>query len=131
MEIGQFTWTSGVTLLALLVYFWATLRVGQAGMKHGVEAPATPGAPEFERAFRIQQNTLEQIVFFLPSLWLFALLVNDMWAGIAGVFWVLGRVLYVLGYARAAEKRGLGFAIALLASVVLLLGALIAWFMVS
>ena len=54
-----------------------------------------------------------------------------MWAGVAGATWVLGRVLYVLGYAKAAEKRGLGFAIALLASVVLLLGALIAWFMVS
>lgn len=130
MEIGQFTWTSGVTLLALIVYFWATLRVGQARMKHGVEAPATTGAPEFERAFRIQQNTLEQIVFFLPSLWLFALLVSDMWAGVVGVAWVLGRVLYVFGYAKAAEKRGLGFALALLASVVLLLGALVAWFMV-
>lgn len=131
MEIAQLTWTSGVTLLALLVYFWATLRVGQARMKYGVEAPATTGAPEFERAFRIQQNTLEQIVLFLPSLWLFALLVSDMWAGVAGLAWVIGRVLYVLGYARAAEKRGLGFTIALLASVVLLLGALIAWFMAS
>ena len=90
-------------------------------------APATSGAPEFERAFRIQQNTLEQLMLFLPSLWLFAALVSDLWAGAAGLVWVIGRILYALGYARAAEKRSAGFGIAILANLVLLIGALVGW----
>ena len=129
MPIDAFHWSSGVTLLALLVYFWVTLKTGQARLKYGVKAPATTGAPEFERAFRIQQNTLEQLVLFLPSLWLFAALVSDRWAGAAGLVWVIGRILYALGYARAAEKRSAGFGIALLANLVLLVGALVGWFL--
>jgi uncharacterized membrane protein YecN with MAPEG domain len=85
--------------------------------------------PEFERWFRAQQNTLEQLVLFLPALWLFAALVDDRWAGIAGAVWVVGRVLYALGYARAAEKRSAGFVIAMLATLSLLVGAIVAWFL--
>jgi len=129
MPIEDFHWSSGVTLLALLLYFWVTGKTGQARLKHGVKAPATSGAPEFERAFRIQQNTLEQMMLFLPSLWLFAALVSDLWAGVAGLVWVIGRILYALGYARAAEKRSAGFGIAILANLVLLLGALVGWFL--
>ena len=127
MPIEAFHWSSGVTLLALLVYFSVTAKTGQARLKYGVKAPATSGAPEFERAFRIQQNTLEQLMLFLPSLWLFAALVSDLWAGVAGLVWVIGRVLYALGYARAAEKRSAGFGIAILANLVLLIGALVGW----
>ena len=94
MPIGAFHWSSGVTLLALLVYFSVTAKTGQARLKFGVKAPATSGAPEFERAFRIQQNTLEQLMLFLPSLWLFAALVSDLWAGAAGV--VAGTVVVIL-----------------------------------
>ena len=94
-----------------------------------MKAPATSGAPEFERAFRIQQNTLEQMMLFLPSLWLFAALVSDSWAGVAGLAWVIGRILYALGYARAAEKRSAGFGVAILANLVLLIGALVGWFL--
>ena len=129
MGIENFMWTSGVTLLAMLMYFWTTMRVGQARGKYGVKAPAVTGAPEFERAFRAQQNTVEQLVFFLPSLWLFAALYKDMWAGIAGAVWVVGRVVYVLGYAQAADKRAAGFMIALVANMVLLIGAFVCWFM--
>jgi len=129
MDMQQFQWSSGVTLLALLVYFWTVLRVGHARGKFDVAAPATTGAPGFERAFRVQQNTLEQMVLFLPSLWLFALLFSDLWAGVAGAVWVLGRILYVIGYTRDPAKRGAGFGIAILANLVLLGGALAAWFL--
>jgi glutathione S-transferase len=129
MPIEAFHWSSGVTLLALIMYFWVTGKTGQARMKHGVKAPATTGAPEFERAFRIQQNTLEQMMLFLPALWLFAALVSDVWAGLAGLLWVIGRILYALGYARAAEKRNAGFGIAILANLLLLVGALVGWFL--
>src|SRR5512139_3147637 len=127
MSPEAFHWSSGVTLLALLVYLWVTIKTGQARIRYGVKAPATTGAPEFERAFRIQQNTLEQLVLFLPALWLFAAFVSDAWAGGVGLAWVAGRIVYALGYARAAEKRSAGFGIAILASLALLLGALVGW----
>lgn len=129
MPIASLHWATGATLAALLVYFWVTARTGQARLKYGVKAPATTGAPEFDRAFRVQQNTLEQLVLFLPSLWLFALLVSDRWAGIGGFVWVVGRILYATGYARAAEKRSAGFGIAILANLALLVGALVGWFL--
>ena len=114
-----------VTLLALLLYFFMGARVGQGRTKYGVAAPAVTGHPEFERAYRIQMNTLEWLPLFLVSLWLFALSWGDdrIAAGI-GAVWILGRVLYLTGYSRAAEARGPGFGIQALATGVLLFGAL-------
>src|ERR1700739_3396506 len=67
-----------VTLLALVVYLWMFMRVGSARSRFGVEAPAVTGHPEFERHFRIQANTLEGLIVFLPALWLFALYLNEV-----------------------------------------------------
>ncbi len=74
-------------------------------------------------------NTLEWLPIFLPSLWLFAVYVSDLYAALAGVVWIVGRVLYMTGYEKAAEKRSLGYLIQLLATAVLLLGSLgvVAW----
>jgi glutathione S-transferase len=116
-------YTAIVTLAALAFYFFTGMAVGQARVKFGVKAPATAGHPEFERLFRIQMNTLEWMPLFLPSLWLFAIYISDVWAAGLGIVWILGRVLYFRGYAAAAEKRGTGFAIQASATTVLLLGA--------
>jgi uncharacterized membrane protein YecN with MAPEG domain len=113
-----------VTILALLLYFVMGLRVGQARTKFNVPAPATSGNPDFERSFRVQANTLEWLPIFLPSLWLFALYWNDRVAAGIGVIWILGRYLYMTGYAKEAGARGLGFGVQALATGVLLLGAL-------
>jgi glutathione S-transferase len=114
-----------VSLLALLLYFYMSMRVGQARGKYGVVAPAVTGNPDFERAYRIQTNTLEWLPLFLVSLWLFALSWGDdrIAAGI-GLVWIIGRILYLTGYSRAAEARGPGFGIQALATGVLLFGAL-------
>lgn len=101
--------TLAALVAALLVYVWAALRCGQARSKYGVDAPAVTGDPGFERAFRAQQNTVEQMVLFLPLLGLAALLWGDLWAGIYGAVWCIGRLLYIETYARAADKRSLGF----------------------
>ena len=61
-----------VTLLALFVYFWILLRAGSARSKHDIKAPAITGHPEFERKLRVQQNTLELLILFIPSLWIFS-----------------------------------------------------------
>ncbi|MDR3510781.1 MAG: MAPEG family protein [Caulobacteraceae bacterium] len=114
-----------VTLLALVLFMWMTVRVASARTRCGVPAPATSGHPEFERHFRVQANTLEGLIVSLPALWLFALFVgNDYVAAGLGLVWVVGRVIYMLGYAKAAESRGPGYGIQALAQAVLLFGAL-------
>lgn len=113
-----------VTLVSLLVYFWMGVRVAPARRKYGIEAPAIHGHPDFERVFRVQQNTLEWLPLYLPSLWLFAFYWNDLLAAALGLVWIVGRILYALGYAKAAGGRGTGFLIQVLATGVLLFGAL-------
>ncbi|HEY5290250.1 MAG TPA: MAPEG family protein [Caulobacteraceae bacterium] len=117
-------WTALVSLLALLVYFFMGLRVGQARGKFNVAAPATSGHPDFERAFRIHANTLEWLPLLLVSMWLFSVYISDMWAAAVGVVWIVGRILYLTGYTRAPEARETGFMIQALATGVLLFGSL-------
>jgi glutathione S-transferase len=121
--MAMLNYTAIVTLLAILFYFYTSLAVGQARVKYGVHAPAISGHPEFERLFRIQMNTMEWMPIFLPSLWLFALYVNDLAAASIGLLWVLARILYFRGYAAAAEKRHTGFGIQALAAALLYIGA--------
>jgi glutathione S-transferase len=111
-----------VTVLALMLFFWQSLRVGSARGRLGIQAPATTGHPEFERHFRVQANTLEGLMLFLPSLWLFAIFLNDWLAVGLGVLWLVGRALYTVSYAKEASRRGLGFAISSLSMLALLLG---------
>jgi glutathione S-transferase len=102
-----------IVLLTILLLFWTMAEVGRARARTGVKAPATSGPPEFERAFRVQMNTIEQTVMFLPALWLCATYFRADVAVIAGLVWIIGRVWFALGYYRAAEKRGIGFMVSL------------------
>jgi len=114
-----------VTLLALMLFVWMMLQVGAARSRFGVAAPATTGHPEFERRFRIHANTLEGLVIFLPALWIFTLFSGqDLIAAGLGLVWIVGRTLYMLGYAKAAEQRSVGFGVQALATLALLVGAL-------
>ena len=113
-----------VTFLALLLYFYMGLRVAAARGKHGVVAPAVIGAPEFERAYRVQMNTLEWLPLFLPSMWLFAAYWNQFAAAGVGLVWILGRLIYMTSYTKDPAKRGPGFGLQAAATMVLLLGAL-------
>ena len=119
----MYHFTALVTLLAILVYFYSSILVSRARGRFGVKLPAISGNPDFERVFRAQMNTLEWLPIFLPSLWLFAVYVNDAIAAAIGLVWVIGRILYVLGYAQAVAKRSLGFAIQALATIALWVGA--------
>ncbi len=87
-----------VGLLALLQYMVFAMLVGRARGKYGVKAPAITGHEVFERYFRVQQNTLELLVVFLPALWLFALYVSATWAALLGAAYLVGRVVYLRGY---------------------------------
>lgn len=114
-----------VMLLALVEYFVFLLFVGSARYRFGVKAPAVSGNADFERYYRVQMNTLEILVIFLPALWTFALFVSIRWAALLGLIFIIGRALYFIGYTRAAEKRSLGFALSSLPTIVLLVGGLL------
>lgn len=118
-----------VTAAALLVYLWTVIGVGAARRKSGIKAPTMTGDPLLERAVRVQANTLEWLPIFLPSLWLCHLFwqpqdQTGIIVAAIGVVWIVGRILYALGYVVDPSKREMGFLIQFLASIVLLLGAL-------
>ena len=118
-------WVMLITVLALILFFVVTINVGRARVKSGIKPPQMSGDPEFERAVRVQQNTLEQLVLFLPALWIFAIVVSPVYAAGLGAVWIVGRILYAWGYYQAAEKRGPGFGVSSLAAIALILGSLV------
>ncbi len=116
---------SVVISLALMEYLVFTWQCGQARGRFGIAAPAVTGNPEFERRFRVQQNTLEQLIIFVPAIWMFGEFVNASVAAGLGLVFVLGRFLYGRGYAVDPAKRGPGFGLTLLSNAVLLVGGLV------
>jgi glutathione S-transferase len=128
----MFHLTAIVTCLAVAFYFFTSMQVARARAAFGIKAPAITGHPDFERVFRVQINTLEWMPIFLPSLWLFAIYINDAAAAALGTVWIIGRILYWNGYKEAANKRSMGFAVQATAAFALWLGVLgtIAWRMI-
>ena len=117
-------WTGWATLAALGVYFWTIYNVGRARGTFGVTAPSTDGPPAFMSIMRVQANTAEQLVLFLPLLWLCAVFRDDRIAAVLGAVWVVGRIAYAIGYYRAPSRRGPGFVIAMTATACLVIGAI-------
>jgi len=111
------------TLLAVMVLFYTFGQAGRLRAKHKILAPAIAGHPQFERAIRVQMNTIEQFVMFLPLLWLATTYFRIIgWLpGMLGLVWCVGRVIYSVGYMSAPEKRGPGFGISILANLGLLI----------
>jgi glutathione S-transferase len=114
-----------VIVLALLEFWLFGIAVSRARARYKVPAPAMSGHEVFDRYFRAQMNTLEQLVVFLPSIWLFARYINAWTAVALGLLFIIGRALYFRGYVQAAEARHAGFAISAIPNVALLSGAFI------
>lgn len=114
-----------VVLLNVLLLLAAGLVVARARGRYGIEAPTTVGHPDFERAFRVQMNTLEHTVVFLPTLWLAAQWGNPAWAGVLGLAWIVARAWYIPAYLRSADARHGPFMLSMIAWGLLLL--LAAW----
>jgi len=113
-----------VILLAALEFMALGGMVGYARAKYGVKAPATAGHEMFERHFRVHYNTLEQLIVFIPSIWLFGAYVSDRWGAIVGLVFIVARVLYAVGYVSDPKKREFGSILSFLCVGALLLGAL-------
>ena len=114
-----------IVCLALIQFLRFGFAVGKAREKYGVKAPATTGNEMFERYFRVQMNTLEQLVVFIPSIFLFAQYVEPRVAAILGFIFLVGRAWYFVQYVRDPAQRSAAFAVSFLPMVILLLGALI------
>jgi len=112
-------------MLALLEYVAMAALVGRAREKFGILAPTMTGHPDFERVIRVHLNTLENLIIFVPAVWVFGSYVSVLWAAILGVVFVVARAVYAIGYLRAAEKRSIGAAVTGLVDLVLVIGGLI------
>ena len=113
-----------VILIAVLEYMFFTMSVGMGRGKYGVEAPATSGDPTWERMNRAQQNTLEQLIIFIPALWIFSNFVSPTIGPAIGLLFLIGRPLYFMGYVKEASARTPGFLLGFTANVLLVLGGL-------
>jgi glutathione S-transferase len=114
-----------VTVAVLVQYIILGVLVGRARDRYGIAAPAVAGHEIFERHFRVQMNTLEQVVAFLPAMWIFATYVSPIWAAAAGVVFVIGRAIYARTYVRDPKTRSIGFLLTVLPTFALLIGILV------
>jgi len=114
-----------VTVLALLQFVWFGIQVGSMRARYEVKAPAMSGAPEFERMFRVHYNTMEQLIVFLPALWLYAHMVNPMWGAGLGVVYLIGRFVYRAAYLKDPTSRSTGFSLTFLPVAVMLVWVLV------
>ena len=117
--------TALATVLAILVTLWTAILVARARRKTGVKAPAMTGAPELERALRVQGNTVEQFVIFVPALWLATIYFQGWIPAALGLVWSLGRIIYAFSYGSDEKQRFPGFALTVFPTIILVILALI------
>jgi glutathione S-transferase len=114
-----------VICLALVEFLYFGMAVGKARARYNVPAPAVTGNEIFERYFRVQMNTLEQLVVFIPSIWLFGQYLSPYLGAGLGVVFLIGRLIYLFTYVKDPKKRELGFVLSFVPTVILLVGAII------
>ncbi len=114
-----------VTVLALIQFTVFGFKVGGARGRFGIKAPAITGNDTFERHFRVQQNTMELLIVFVPSLYLFTRYFNSWIAVALGVVYLIGREIYAASYVKDPARRSAGYGLSFLPTVILLLGGLI------
>ena len=114
-----------VTFLALAQYTLFGIQAATLRGKHGLKAPAQTGHPEYERMNRVHLNTAEQLIMFLPALWIHAYYANPLWGAIIGMVYIVGRFIYKAAYLKDPASRTVGFTLSFLPSAVLMIWALV------
>jgi uncharacterized MAPEG superfamily protein len=114
-----------VIVLALMEFVAFGMLVGRARGIYGVKAPAMSGHEVFDRYFRVHYNTMEVLVVFVPSIWIFGLYLDPRWAAGLGAIYLVGRIVYFRDYIADPAGRGKGFGMSMLPVLALLIGALI------
>lgn len=123
--------SAAVTILTAIVLYHAMFMVGGTRRRHNIWPPVMTGHPDLDRALRAQTNSVEQVVIFLPLLWVATLYFHGWIPAALGLVWCIGRFLYTIGYNKEANKRGPGFLISQVATLALLLlsiwGIVVSW----
>lgn len=109
-----------ITVLALLQFLFFGILVGKARERLGVKAPAITGNEVFERYLRVQMNTLELLIIFLPALWIATAYLAARWVALLGVVYLIGRFIYLRAYVAGPSRRSIGFSVSALPILVLL-----------
>jgi glutathione S-transferase len=120
-------WPALITWLTLILLLALSFDVGRARSRYDIKAPATSGHPTFDCVFRVQMNTLENALLFLPALWMAAWYWSPIWASLCGAVWLAGRIWYARAYVRDPRSRSGGFGLSFLAFTVLFVGAAVGW----
>ena len=118
-------WVEIVTLLALIELIVFGVLVSRARGAYGVPAPATTGNPIFERYYRVQANTIETLMVFLPALWIASRYWSPRYVALIGAVYLIARVLYLFNYVRDPKRRGAGYALSMLPAIVLIITGLV------
>jgi glutathione S-transferase len=114
-----------IVMLALMEYLYFGVAVSRARTRHGVNAPAISGDEDFELFHRAHQNTLEQLIVFIPAIYAAAYYANEVFAALVGIVFLVGRADYFRSYISDPNRRGRGMIATMAASVVLIAAALI------
>jgi len=114
-----------IVMLALVEYMYFAVAVGRARGRHGVNAPHTSGDEQFERFHRAHQNTLEQLVVFVPAMFAAGYYAGELIAVAAGVVFLVARAHYFRTYIVDPEKRGPGMVATMLANVTLIIAGIV------
>ena len=113
-----------ITVMILIQTLFFGFEVGKARGKYNIKAPAVSGDENFDRHYRIHQNTIEQIIIFIPSLWLFGYFVNNNVAAALGVLFIIGRLVFRNAYLKNPASREIGFMMGFIPMAICLLGTL-------
>lgn len=114
-----------VVIIALIEYLFFQGMAGKARGQYQIKAPAIIGNENFERSLRVQQNTLEQLIIFIPVIYLAGFYANEIAAALLGSMFLIGRPLYYKSYINDPSKRGPGMLIGYIPTVLLALMALV------
>jgi glutathione S-transferase len=110
--------------LALAQFLFFCFAVGKARGTYKVAAPATTGNEMFERYFRVQMNTLELLVVFVPSILFFGQYFGSYLAVALGVIYLVGRLIYFTSYVKDPKSRSVGYGLSAMPVMILLAGTL-------
>lgn len=111
-------------MLALIQYMVIAMIVASTRDKYGVHAPNTVGNPIWERLYRMQMNTMEQLIIFIPSVLAFAYFISSKWVLLPGITYLIGRLIYYRLYYKNAN-RIVGFSMTFASNIALVAGSLI------
>lgn len=119
----QYMYATLMTVAAIILSSGFMFFVGAMRGKTKIDSPAMSGHEDLEKALRIQYNTMEQFVLFVPALWMYAVCVNDLWAGLFGLVWICGRLLYGKMYFSNPKSRSIAFALTFFPTIIMALWA--------